>query len=195
MEYNQLSKPIFLTFDDGPNEPYTSQILDILAANKTKATFFVCGKNIEKTPEALQRIAAAGHSIGIHSYSHNLGKVLKGDLIEEIETTRKLIYRYTNINTRLYRSPWGITRPKLKQQLSQQHYRLIHWDIMAFDWWKSAPEYISRHIIRRAFSGAIVLLHDGNGIKKGNRANTVAALPIILETLSKQGYTFTSLNM
>jgi peptidoglycan/xylan/chitin deacetylase (PgdA/CDA1 family) len=195
MEYNQLSKTIFLTFDDGPNEPYTSQILDVLSASQIKATFFVCGKNIEKNPVVLQRIAAAGHAIGIHSYSHNLSKVLKGDLIEEVKLTRDLIRRYTNIDTKLCRSPWGITRSKLKDQLSEQGYKLIEWDIMAFDWWKPTPEYIAKRVIKKAFSGAIILLHDGNGIKKGNRANTVAALPIILKTLSEEGYIFASLSM
>ncbi len=194
MEHNQFHKSIFLTFDDGPNEPYTSQILNVLAAHGAKATFFVCGMNIEKYPEVLQRVVAYGHAVGIHSYSHNLKKVLRGDLMQEIVLTRELIRRYAHVDTKLCRSPWGITRPKLKQQLLFQGYQLFYWDIMAFDWRRPDLKMIAGHVIRRAFPGALVLLHDGEGIRSGERTNTVKSLPLILDALGRQGYTFESLS-
>ena len=194
MEHNQPNKTIFLTFDDGPNEPYTSEILDILAAHQAKATFFVCGKNIEKWPSVLKHIAEAGHAIGIHSYSHDLAKTIRGDLLKEIEVTRKLILLYTDISTKLFRPPWGITRPKLKRQLLSLGYFLVPWYIMAFDWRKPAPKFIANHVIQRAFPGAVVLLHDGEGVKEADRSNTVKALPAILQALSSQGYEFSGLS-
>lgn len=187
-------KFVFLTFDDGPNEPYTSQILDLLARHNAKATFFVCGQNIERLPDSLQRIVAGGHALGIHSYSHNFWKTLSGNLLAEIELTRELIKRHGGVDTNLYRSPWGITLPRLSLELARRGYRLMTWDIMAFDWRQPPAAALAGHICNRAFPAAVILLHDGDQTGSGDRANTVKALPLILETLSQRGFQFLALN-
>ncbi|HEX9503678.1 MAG TPA: polysaccharide deacetylase family protein [Patescibacteria group bacterium] len=185
-----MTKVIYLTFDDGPNEPYTSQILDLLAEYNAKATFFVIGKNVEKYPEVTKRIVLAGHAIGIHSYTHNPVKVILGQLMEEIALTEALIKKYTGVETKLYRSPWGITMPWLGTKLRAAGYALFHWDIMAHDWWQPSVEFISSHIVQRAFPGAVILLHDGDQLNSGSRKNTIESLRIILKELISSGYSF-----
>lgn len=194
MENSNGNKIIYLTFDDGPNEPYTSRVLDILAEHGAKATFFVCGQNIIRSPESLKRIASGEHAIGIHSYSHSLLKTLAGKLMAEIAYTRDLIQKYAGRDTLLYRSPWGITMPWLKKKILAEGFFIFHWDIMAFDWRQPRPELIAGRVIGQAFSGAVVLLHDGCQVKNCSRQNTVEALPVILKQLTQQGYSFKILN-
>lgn len=190
----QKPKTLFLTFDDGPNEPYTSQILEILNRYGARATFFVCGANAEKFPQTLKKIADGGHAIGIHSYSHSRLKTLLGTLVEEVAKMRQLIQKFAGVDTQLYRSPWGITMPWLKRKLLAQGYRIYRWNIMAFDWLRPDPKFITGHIVKRSFPGAVILLHDGGETHAADRANTVAALPEILSELGRQGYSFLPLN-
>lgn len=189
----EKEKIIYLTFDDGPNEPYTSDLLRVLAEHDARATFFLCGRNIQRYPNSVKAIADAGNGVGIHSYYHNFWRALMGMMMAEAKRTCTLIYEATGIDTRLYRSPWGITMPWLARRLSRAGYKIFHWDIMAFDWLCPPAEYIARRVIDRAFPGAIVLLHDGNGVSTGDRSNTVTATKIILEALGKEGYRFKAL--
>lgn len=189
-----MNKIIFLTYDDGPNEPYTSELLKVLADNNAKATFFVCGKNIDKHPESIKSESAQGHAIGIHTYSHSKTKVAFGRLEDEIKETSNLIEKYTGMRTKLYRSPWGVTMPWLRKKLIAQGYKIFRWDIDAYDWWQPPASYIAKSIIKHAFPGAIILLHDGNQIFGGNRSKTVEASKILIPELKKQGYEFMTLD-
>lgn len=190
-----MNKTLYLTFDDGPNDPYTAQILKLLSDFHAKATFFVCGKNAQQNPQSLKNIAALGHGLGIHTYSHDLNIVLRGgkQLLDEIRETQQIIFQYTGIKTSLYRSPYGLTVPWIKPWLAQNGLTTYHWNIMAFDWWQPKAEFIAQHVISRAFDGAIVLLHDGNETRGGSREQTVLALSTILPTLTERGFTFQNL--
>jgi peptidoglycan/xylan/chitin deacetylase (PgdA/CDA1 family) len=195
-----MEKTIYLTFDDGPNEPYTSQILDILKTFGTKAAFFVCGQNIERHPESLKKIFNEGHAIGNHSYSHNMSKVLLGGqaLKEEIIKTNRLIKQYAGIDSILYRSPWGLTMPWLRPWLKANNFNVYHWDIMAYDWRQPPADWMADYIVSKVnikiAPDPIILLHDGNQTMGGDRSQTVKALPVILESLLKQNYKFQSLD-
>lgn len=191
-----IDKIIYLTFDDGPNEPYTSQILEVLKTFGAKATFFVCGKNIERHPESLKNILADGHAIGNHSYAHNIMNVLLGGqtLKQEVDKTNSLIKKYTGTENQLYRSPWGLTMPWMKPWLKANNFKIFHWDILAYDWRQPPAEWMAERVTDKAFPGAVVLLHDGNETSGGNRSQTVKALPIILGHLTKQNYKFEPLN-
>lgn len=83
-----MANPIYLTFDDGPNPPYTEQILDILSRHGAKAVFFVCGKNAERHPELVRRIVADGHALGNHSYSHSFRMAFSSKLYDEFKKTK-----------------------------------------------------------------------------------------------------------
>jgi peptidoglycan/xylan/chitin deacetylase (PgdA/CDA1 family) len=187
-------KSIYLTFDDGPSEPYTSEILDCLSRYQAKATFFVCGRNVEKEPESLKKVFAAGHSIGNHAYSHSWLQIFGPDLYYEFKLTEKIITETIGVKPKLIRAPWGKMRGSVKRKLLDEDYRIANWDIAPYDWWQPPVWYIARSIIHRAFDGGIILLHDGQKTQRNkSRKNTVAALSIIIPTLQKEGYEFKGL--
>lgn len=189
------AKSIYLTFDDGPNEPYTSEILERLKKYGAQATFFVCGRNVERDPQALKNIAAAGQAIGNHGYSHSWLKILWPRLLfKEFMRTHEIIAKTIGRKTDLVRAPWGMMPKSSRWRLAAQNYRIFSWDIAPYDWWQPSAAYIARSTVRQAFDGCVVLLHDGQKTQTGkSRANTVAALDILIPALQKEGYVFKSL--
>jgi len=186
-------KNIFLTFDDGPNEPYTSQILDVLKKNQIKASFFVCGSNVERYPEAVRRIIGEGHAVGNHSFSHPFVLSFFGLLPKEIEKTEKIIMKVAGIKTVLFRSPWGLIsfRPWLKSYLVRNNYRFVGWDVDSRDWMNPGSNKIIDRVFKKARENSIILLHDGKEARgNGDRSQTVTALPTIIEKLTARGYSF-----
>lgn len=180
---------IFLTFDDGPNEPYTSQILDVLKAYEAKATFFVCGMGVERFPQIARRILDEGHSIGNHAYSHSMLLTITGLLGKEIEKTGELIQKTTGVKTRLFRPPWGVATPWLKRYLKAHHYQTILWDINSYDWSGMPASSIEGIVLKKAHPGAVILLHDGkNSKQRHDRSQTVQALPPIIKALKQRGF-------
>lgn len=190
-------KIAYLTFDDGPNEPYTSQILEILKSRGASATFFLCGKNAERQPDMPAKILAAGCAIGSHAYSHSWLKVFSAGLYDEIAQTAAILEKVVAKNTggtapvRLARAPWGLMRWDVRRKLLAAGFKIFHWDIAAYDWWQPKPAYIAAKIIREIRPGAVILLHDGEKtLPNRSRANTVAALPLIIDGLRAKGYRF-----
>jgi peptidoglycan/xylan/chitin deacetylase (PgdA/CDA1 family) len=188
-------KNIFLTFDDGPSEPYTSQILDILKKFGAKATFFVCGKSVEKFPEIAKRIVEEGHTIGNHTYSHlrihtlSHSRILTPFLVKEIEKTTGVIQKVTGVRTKFFRPPWGFVTPWLKKYLEENNYKVILWDIQTYDWKGPPIKVIEENIFKKIKPDSIILLHDGNeGKFHCDRSQTVFALPFIIKKLKEQGY-------
>jgi len=188
---NQETKNIFLTFDDGPSNPWTPQILDILKDFQIKATFFVCGKNIERYPKIAKRIVNEGHAIGNHSYYHSKIRSSTPLLLKDVEKTSEVILKITSTRSKIFRPPWGIVTPWLKRYLLKNGLKLILWDIEAHDWKQPQAKIISQRILSKAKSNSIILLHDGDGIKKNcNRFQTVFSLPLIIKELKDKGFIF-----
>lgn len=191
-----MSPKVFLTFDDGPNEPYTSQILDILKEFGIRATFFVCGKNIERYPEVTKRIVYDGHAIGNHTYSHSqilntASFLIPKIFIPEIEKTTILVQNVTGVTTKLFRPPWGILAPSIRKYLCAQGYSIVYWDITSFDWKKISAETIKKNVLENMKPNSVVLFHDGgeNRFRK-NHLQTVLALRPIIQNLQTRGYLF-----
>jgi peptidoglycan/xylan/chitin deacetylase (PgdA/CDA1 family) len=188
---NLAVKNVFLTFDDGPNEPYTSQILNILKKFHVKASFFVCGKNVERYPQVANNIVKEGHLIANHTYSHSRFLAYTGLLPKEIEKTKKIIQEITNKNSKFFRPPWGIVTPWLKKYLKNHDYKLVLYDIEAYDWRKTSAAMIVKKVLEKVRLNSIILLHDGRGTYfNSNRLQTVNALPYIIKKLTEEGYKF-----
>jgi peptidoglycan/xylan/chitin deacetylase (PgdA/CDA1 family) len=188
-------RKIALTFDDGPNEPYTSQILEILRREGVHATFFLVGKNVEAFPEAARAIVSGGHAIGNHTYSHaNLVFDTNARVRREILKAEEVIERVTGFRTTLFRAPYGDKNFFTIHQAKRLGYQMIQWSVSAQDWRKPGPRRIVRRVLRGARPGAIVLMHDGDkGRHGGDRSQTVAALPSLISELRGQGYSFVTL--
>lgn len=190
--HGEISQPkVALTFDDGPNEPYTSEILDILKRYNVKATFFVLGKNVERYPDVTRRIAEEGHAIGNHTYDHPyLFIQSKSHIQNEIQRAEECIFKATNKRTNLFRSPYGADNNWVYHVVKEIGYITIEWSVTGHNGGKKIPQdKIVRNVLREVKNGAIVLLHDGDRLIKGaDRRDMVKALPVIIESLQQKGY-------
>jgi peptidoglycan-N-acetylglucosamine deacetylase len=186
---------VALTFDDGPSVPYTGQILDALGERNIKATFFVCGRNVERYPDVARRIVREGHAIGNHTYSHPFLYLLGGKRVaEEIDRTQAAIEKITGVRPKLFRPPYGIRWFGLDRILRERGLKMVLWSGTGYDW-KNSREQVVSSTINALEAGAVVLLHDGHAVKFGeqvNRMDTVAALPEILDQAASMGYRFST---
>ena len=146
---------IFLTFDDGPDPEATPQILDLLAKQDAKATFFCLGRQVEKYPAIFDRIKQEGHAVGNHTYSHLSGWTTSNKkYFEDIERADRLI------GSKLFRPPYGRIRPSQIRVLKER-YKIVMWDVMSGDYdVKQTPEKIAERVQRLVGSGSVVVVHD-----------------------------------
>ncbi|GAA4234929.1 polysaccharide deacetylase family protein [Postechiella marina] len=191
-------KVIYLTFDDGPTPEITNWTLNLLKQYQAKATFFCIGNNIEKHPEIFQDILKDGHAIGNHTQNHVKGWKTNTDLyINETTQTQSIINAeiakandYKRTKSYLFRPPFGKIKNKQGKALIALGYKIIMWDILAFDWKDTSPETCYKNAISKTSQGSIVVFHDSVKAAK----NMQYALPRVLEHFSKKGYSFKALN-
>ena len=193
------TKEIALTFDDGPYGTPTIEILDILKKEKINATFFVLGQNVKKYPEITKEIISDGNIIGNHTYDHpkNLSTMALAEFNSELSKTEDIIYSIDKIKPRLFRAPYGLTSPEMLNELKQDKYTLVPWNIDTKDWnnSKTPPYLIKKRVLEKAKPNAIVLFHDGRDTHIDYpRDNLVKALPETIDALRKEGYTFVTID-
>lgn len=202
-------KKLVLTFDDGPDPKWTPKVLDILAQKHVPASFFVVGLNAENNIPIIKRIYREGHEIGDHTFTHpNIAEVSHRRAIIEMESTRLLIECLTGHSTVLFRAPYNadFTPEKMEELIPvaiarTKNYLDIGESIDPLDWEPgiSADTIVQRTIQRKAeldldggktTGGNIILLHDAGG---ESRKATLEALPRIIDSFQKKGYTFTTI--
>ncbi len=188
---------IALTFDDGPNEPYTSQVLNMLGQYKIKATFFVIGQNARRYPEVCRRIVAAGNVIGNHSYHHHKSLCLRWGqaAARDIELAHQAIYECTGFEPKLFRPPYGFRTPWLMRTVRHLGYTVVTWDNMTGDWKADkSGEEIGQTIVQQAKPGSVIVLHDGRDSRPNyDRSQMLQALPFVIETLKDKGFDFVTI--
>ncbi len=191
---SEQEKKTALSFDDGPSSDYTPLILDILKEYDIKATFFLLGKQVEKHPELVQRIAREGHSIGNHSHSHRNFTRLDWETVrkQEIERTGKLIEGLTGQSPELVRPPYGKITEEQIILLSELGYKVINWSVDTKDWREdnNHPGMLLTRTRLKVHPGAIILMHDGGG----DRSHTVEFLPELIKMLQNKGYDLTTVD-
>jgi peptidoglycan/xylan/chitin deacetylase (PgdA/CDA1 family) len=152
---------VALTFDDGPAEPTTRQIMDLLDKYSVKATFFVSGANALSHPEIIREIIARGHTIGNHSFNHNPFVMLRSYnyLYQEIFRTQEVLKKM-GIHTLAFRPPVGIINPKLAPILDKLGMFCVTFSCRAFDAGNRRVKNISSKILKKVKAEDIILLHD-----------------------------------
>lgn len=176
---------VSLTFDDGPDPVLTPQILDILADNDIRATFFVVGKNAEQYPALIDRIISEGHEIGNHTYSHAyLGSAGKTITHSEISACDDKIFEHSEYCVRLFRPPGGIMSREISNVCREYGYDVVLWSIDTRDWTGRSAAEIVNEVYNNIRDGAIILMHDGV------RGHTAEALEEIIPELRSRGYEF-----
>ncbi len=188
-------KAVALTFDDGPNEPYTSEIQDILDRYGIKATFFETAANVEFYPQTTERLVADGQVIGNHSYDHSRLATAVDLRYREVDQAQSVFQAVTGLAPALFRPPYGFHTPWQMRTVSGQRMITVNWDTEGLDWQKDATaDSISRQVLSTVRPGSIILLHDGDENRhETSRAATVEALPQIIEELQSQGYHFVTI--
>lgn len=189
-------KKVYLTFDDGPSE-YTDELLDILAANNVKATFFVVYNDDESLWPAYDRIVKEGHTLGMHSYSHIYDEVYKSEesFINDVESIHDFIYEQTGIDSKLYRFPGGSSNSVSSVDIQSLIGYLYDRGITYYDWNALSGDAVSTGLdatqlnnnildyVRSNEGDSIVLMHD---IK--NCHATIEGLQSLIDTLISEGY-------
>jgi cellulose synthase/poly-beta-1,6-N-acetylglucosamine synthase-like glycosyltransferase/peptidoglycan/xylan/chitin deacetylase (PgdA/CDA1 family)/spore germination protein YaaH len=198
-------KKIAITFDDGPDPRWTPQILDILKEKNVPAAFFVIGLDASQAPELLRREFDEGHEIGNHTYTHpnfSLDEISKTQIRWELNLTQRLIESTIGVKSILFRPPFGIDhQPEYAEEVAalpiaqDMGYLIVGQKIDPHDWQQRDGRQVPAQeivdgVMRQAEDGNITLLHDGGG----DRSQTVAALPKIIDGLRAQGYQFVSVS-
>ncbi len=174
----QDDERVFLTFDDGPTPGITEYILQQLEKYNARATFFCLGKNVEMYPDLYERIIAAGHKVGNHTYSHVKGWSMSTDrYVEDVDFGNQFVH------SDLFRPPYGRITPTQAHILAQR-YRLVMWDVISQDYnRKISPRKCLNTVLRHLRGGSIVVFHDS---VKAYR-NMHYALPRTLERIKEMG--------
>jgi len=185
-------KVIALTFDDGPNEPYTSEILDYLNSKDVKATFFQVGKCVKRYPQTTKKIIEAGHVIGNHSLSHAFHNYLTHPAFEdEIASNQQILKNVIGKSPALFRSPWLWRQPWLLKSLKKYNLSPVSGQFCSpLEPFQIDGKKIASSAIRIAKPGAIIIFHDGKESKGGDRSETVKAVKIVVNRLIQDGYEF-----
>jgi len=184
---------VALTFDDGPNPPFTDSVLDLLTGAHVTATFFVEGEAAEANPAAVKREATLGMAVGSHSFSHadDLASSSQSTIAGDTARADDALAAALGYRPSVYRAPYGRTSPAMLSVLRSAGYTSIGWDVDSADWSDADVDAIVSNVVDHVHPGAIILMHDG-GLGGGNpdRSRTLSALPRIIEGLRARGYTF-----
>lgn len=191
-------KSIALTFDDGPSEG-SLELMDFLASEGVPATFFQCGKNVERHPEIARKIHEMGNEIGNHTYSHprlapRIGwpvQYRSPAFIEaELSRTQQVIESEVGFRPTLMRAPYGMRWFGLAAAQKKLGLLSVMWTVIGRDWeWPA--DAIAELVLKRSASGGIICLHDARDIQpKSDISEMLKALPLIVSRLKDEGYSF-----
>lgn len=185
-------KRLALTYDDGPNDPHTMRLLDVLTRHEVKATFFMIGSHLVRRPDIARAVALAGHEIGNHTWSHpNLIWRSSQQVRSELERTDKTLSEIVGPHSRLFRAPFGGRRPASLRLVKSMGLTPVMWSVSAYDWDLPTAEAIERKVWSQVRGGDVILMHDGSHRGFGwDRAKTVAATDAFIARAKNQGYTF-----
>lgn len=193
-------KSLALTFDDGPDETYTPQILDVLNQYKVPAAFFMVGEQAQRNPDILREMAKGDYLFGNHTYLHpNIATISHNRLALELNQTERVIEAETGRKTIMFRAPYDTdSMPSTPEQLNsiavinKMGYIMAGANIDSSDWEKPGVDQIVSNVLRQVVdpSNHVIVMHDAGG----DRTQTVAALKILIPELRQKGYKFISLN-
>lgn len=173
---------IALTFDSGVSSPNVATILDILRDHQVKTTIFVTGQWANNNPELLQRIAAEGHEIGNHSYSHpDFTRQSDAAILSELQRTEEIVQRIAGVSPRpFFRAPYGARNAHTNALVAAQGYYPIYWTLDSGDWQNTTPEKVLAKVVSQTHNGSIVVSHLSS-------AQTAQVLAAMIQQLRAQG--------
>lgn len=189
------SKQIAFTFDDGPNDPHTLNLLDTLAKHNVLATFFLIGRYVRQRPDIAAEISRRGHVIGNHTFTHpNLIFQSAAGARQEILQCRDALRDAIGEHSNLFRPPFGGRRPGVFRLVRQLGLEPVMWNVTGYDWNAPSSEYIEKKVTARTRGGSVILLHDGGHLQFGaDRSKTVQAVDRLIARYQSKGYEFATI--
>jgi peptidoglycan/xylan/chitin deacetylase (PgdA/CDA1 family) len=189
------SKQIALTFDDGPNDPHTLHLLDVLAKHDVHATFFLIGRYVKQRPDLAREIARRGDIVGNHTFTHPyLTFESAARVREEIVECRAAIGETVGEHSNLFRPPWGARRPAVFRIVRDLGLEPVLWNVTGYDWNAPSADYIEQRVTRRIRGGDVILLHDGGHAQFGaDRSRTVVVVDRLIRRYQAEGYEFVTI--
>jgi peptidoglycan/xylan/chitin deacetylase (PgdA/CDA1 family) len=184
---------VALTFDDGPDPSSTPRIVDLLAAREVAGTFFLVGARAARAPGVARDVAAAGHEVASHGWSHvSLWRCGPRRTEAEVARAREVLADLTGRAPRFFRPPWGMVNAALFGALRRHGQRCVLWSVQPEGLRARSGARQSAHVLRRAHPGAIVDLHDADGVAGAGR-RLADALPPMIDGLRDAGYRLVTL--
>ena len=178
-------KVVALTFDDGPG-PLTPQFYSVLEREKVPGTFFLIGQQVGGKGALLKRALSDGFVLGDHTWSHANVSGGGAAASRQVSSAKSAIVKATGYTPCLFRAPYGAVSGSLISLVRGMGMNTIEWDVDPTDWSTPGTGVIYSRIISQTRPGSIILMHDGGG----PRGQTLAALPRVIDTLRKKGYSF-----
>ncbi|MBV9086960.1 MAG: polysaccharide deacetylase family protein [Acidobacteriaceae bacterium] len=189
------SRQIALTFDDGPNDPHTLHLLDILARHQVQATFFMIGRYVREQPRIARAVADAGHVIGNHTDTHpNLIGCTSAQVNAQLGECERALSDAVGGHSRLFRPPFGARLPHVLHAVRRRGMEPVMWSISSCDWNLPTADAIERRVARRIHGGDVVLMHDGGHRQMGTfRGHTVEAAERLIQRFKREGFKFVTI--
>jgi peptidoglycan/xylan/chitin deacetylase (PgdA/CDA1 family) len=185
-------KKLALTYDDGPNDPHTMRLLEVLAKHNVQVTFFLIGRYVQQRPDIVREIVKAGHAIGNHTFTHPLLTFkIAAEVRKELSDCRAAIQDAVGEQSILFRPPFGGRRPAVLRIARELGLRPIMWNITGYDWDAPPAAVIEKKVSSQIRGGDVILLHDGGHKQMGaDRSQTILATDHLITRYKSEGYDF-----
>ena len=186
------SKQIALTYDDGPNDPHTLKLLEVLAKHGVRATFLMIGRYVRQRPDIARAVAQGGHIIGNHTFTHPLlifesAAQTRSQLVDCRQALDDAIGKHST----LFRPPFGGRRPATLRVARELGLQTVMWNVTGYDWNAPPAAVIEKKVARQMRGGDVILLHDGGHRAMGaDRTQTVIATENLIRRYKDEGYEF-----
>jgi peptidoglycan/xylan/chitin deacetylase (PgdA/CDA1 family) len=189
------SKKLALTYDDGPNDPHTLRLLEVLGKHEVHATFFLIGRYVKQRPDIARAIIEAGHVTGNHTFSHpNLILASAAQARAELQKCEQALYDAVGEHSKLFRPPFGGRRPATLRMAHRLELLPVMWNVAGWDWRGKPAEYVEQKVRQKMRGGDVILLHDGSHAEFGaDRSQTVLATDRLIARYKAEGYEFVTI--
>ncbi len=190
------TKQVALTYDDGPNDPHTLRLLEVLAKHNVRATFFMIGRYVQQRSDIARAVSQAGHVIGNHTFTHPLLTFKSpAQTRAELVDCRKALTDAIGTHSNLFRPPFGGRRPATLRVARDLGFEAVMWNVTGYDWNAPPAATIEKKVERQMRGGDVILLHDGSHRGMGaDRAQTVIATENLIQHYKDRGYEFVTID-
>jgi peptidoglycan/xylan/chitin deacetylase (PgdA/CDA1 family) len=190
------SRQLALTYDDGPNDPHTLRLLEVLAKHGVRATFFLIGRYVQQRPDLAREVVQAGHIVGNHTFTHPL-LIFKSEpeIRQQLTQCRSALQDAVGQPSNLFRPPFGGRRPAALRIARELGLEPVMWNVTGYDWNAPPAQAIERKVAKQIRGGDVILLHDGGHKQMGaDRSQTVIATDHLITRYKVEGYEFVTVS-